>query len=125
LLLITHDLGVVARIADRVGVMYAGAIVEAASAAELFADPRHPYTHGLLACLPQPGVTRPGDRLGTIPGVVPSLIGGLTGCAFRSRCPVVLSACASAVPEREAVPGHRFACVHETIPQAVTAQEHA
>jgi peptide/nickel transport system ATP-binding protein len=125
LLLITHDLGVVARIADRVGVMYAGAIVESASAAELFADPRHPYTHGLLACLPQPGITQRGERLGTIPGVVPSLIGGITGCAFRSRCAVAISACAGAVPEREARPGHRFACVHEAIPQAVPAQEHA
>ena len=57
LLLITHDLGVVARIADRVNVMYAGEIVESATAADLFADPRHPYTRGLLACLPRPGVT--------------------------------------------------------------------
>jgi len=121
LLLITHDLGVVARIADRVNVMYAGAVVETATAAELFADTRHPYTRGLLACLPRPGVTRAGERLGTIPGVVPSLIGRIGGCAFRSRCPVALSACASAVPEREAAPGHRFACVHETVPEGVPA----
>jgi len=121
LLFITHDLGVVARIADRVNVMYAGAIVESATAADLFADPRHPYTRGLLACLPQPGVTRAGERLGTIPGVVPSLIGGIVGCAFRSRCPVALPACASGVPEREAAPGHRFACVHETVPEGVPA----
>jgi peptide/nickel transport system ATP-binding protein len=125
LLLITHDLGVVARIADRVGVMYAGTIVESANAAELFADPRHPYTHGLLACLPQPGVTRPGERLGTIPGVVPSLIGDIAGCAFRSRCPAALSACAGPVPAREAAPGHRFACVHEAIPRPALAQEPA
>ena len=87
----------------------------------LFADPRHPYTRGLLACLPRPGVTRAGERLGTIPGVVPSLIGGIAGCAFRSRCPVALPACASSVPERKAAPGHRFACVHETVPQGVPA----
>jgi peptide/nickel transport system ATP-binding protein len=121
LLLITHDLGVVARIADRVNVMYAGAIVEVASAADLFADPRHPYTRGLLACLPRPGVTRAGEKLGTIPGVVPSLIGDIAGCAFLSRCPVALSACASAVPERKAGSGHRFACVHETVPQGAVA----
>jgi peptide/nickel transport system ATP-binding protein len=131
LLLITHDLGVVARIADRVNVMYAGAIVESARAADLFAGPRHPYTRGLLACLPRPGVTRAGERLGIIPGVVPSLIGGITGCAFRSRCPVALPACAAGVPERAAAPGHRFACVHETVPQVsqvsqgVAAQEPA
>jgi peptide/nickel transport system ATP-binding protein len=121
LLLITHDLGVVARIADRVNVMYAGAIVESATAARLFADPRHPYTRGLLACLPRPGVTRAGERLGTIPGVVPWLMGGIAGCAFRSRCPVALHECATAVPEREAAPGHRFACVHETVPERVPA----
>ena len=121
LLLITHDLGVVARIADRVNVMYAGAIVESATAARLFADPRHPYTRGLLACLPRPGVTRAGERLGTIPGVVPWLMGGIAGCAFRSRCPVALHECATAVPEREAAPGHRFACVHETVPERMPA----
>jgi peptide/nickel transport system ATP-binding protein len=121
LLLITHDLGVVARIADRVNVMYAGAIVESATAAQLFANPRHPYTRGLLACLLRPGVTRAGERLGTIPGVVPSLVGGIAGCAFRPRCPVALSACATAIPEREAAPGHRFACVHETVPESVPA----
>jgi peptide/nickel transport system ATP-binding protein len=121
LLLITHDLGVVARIADRVNVMYAGAIVESATAAQLFAGPRHPYTQGLLACLPRPGVTRAGERLGTIPGVVPPLIGGIAGCAFRSRCPVALPACATAVPEREGAPGHRFACVHGTLPEGVAA----
>jgi peptide/nickel transport system ATP-binding protein len=117
LLLITHDLGVVARIADRVNVMYAGAIVESASAGDLFAGPRHPYTRGLLACLPRPGVTRAGERLGTIPGVVPSLIGGVAGCAFRTRCPAAIPGCADTVPERSATLGHRFACVHETAPQ--------
>jgi peptide/nickel transport system ATP-binding protein len=121
LLLITHDLGVVARIADRVNVMYAGAIVETATAADLFADPRHPYTRGLLACLPRPGATRAGERLGTIPGVVPSLVGEVAGCAFRSRCPVALASCATDVPERAAGGGHRFACVHQTPPQGAGA----
>ena len=112
LLLITHDLGLVARIADRVNVMYAGDIVEQASTAELFARPMHPYTRGLIACLPTPGDAAQGSRLGTIPGVVPSLVGGIDGCAFRSRCPVSAPACASAIPRREASPTHRFACIH-------------
>jgi peptide/nickel transport system ATP-binding protein len=111
LLLITHDLGVVARIADRVNVMYAGRIVEQAPAAELFANPRHPYTRGLLACLPRPG-TKAGERLGTIPGVVPSLIGGMAGCAFRSRCAVSLAQCAGEPPIRLADIGHTYACIH-------------
>jgi peptide/nickel transport system ATP-binding protein len=119
LLLITHDLGVVARIAHRVNVMYAGSIVESGRADELFASPRHPYTRGLLACLPTPGVTRPGSRLGTIPGVVPSLVGGIDGCAFRARCTEAASACASAIPHRQ-VPrmltasSHSFDCVHDS-----------
>ncbi len=99
LLLITHDLGVVARIADRVSVMYAGRIVEQCRTAELFRRPLHPYTRGLLACLPRPGVNE-GMRLGTIPGVVPSLIGGIAGCAFRSRCGEAEARCAIEVPER-------------------------
>ena len=114
LLLITHDLGVVARIADRVNVMYAGRIVESASATELFARPMHSYTRGLLACLPRPGISA-GERLGTIPGVVPSLIGGISGCAFRSRCPVAMPNCGDAIPQRFASPTHMYECVHGAI----------
>ncbi|KUM44732.1 ABC transporter ATP-binding protein [Pseudomonas sp. EpS/L25] len=95
---ITHDLGLVARIADRVAVMYAGQIVEQAPAAELFAEPRHPYTRGLLASIPVPGRTRPGQPLGAIPGLVPSLVGEQHGCAFRNRCPQAVAACADSVP---------------------------
>ena len=113
LLLITHDLGIVARIADRVHVMYAGAIVESATTAELFARPCHPYTRGLLSCLPTPGITEAGTRLGTIPGVVPSLIGGIEGCAFRSRCAHARSECAVALPIRRASGTHRYVCVEE------------
>ncbi len=86
LMLITHDLGVVARIADRVAVMYAGQIVETGTAAEVFNDPLHPYTRGLMACIPIPGRTKRGEHLGAIPGMVPSLVGELTGCSFRDRC---------------------------------------
>lgn len=83
---ITHDLGVVARIADRVIVMYAGQIVETTDVAQLFATPRHPYTRGLLDCIPVRGKTPPGSRLQAIPGVVPNLVGQLDGCTFRNRC---------------------------------------
>ena len=86
LMLITHDLGVVARIADRVAVMYAGQIVETGTAAEVFGDPLHPYTRGLMACIPIPGKTKRGSHLGAIPGMVPSLVGDLHGCSFRDRC---------------------------------------
>ena len=82
LVLITHDLGIVARIAARVVVMYAGEVVETGTAGAIFAAPAHPYTRGLLACIPVPGRTRRGAPLGTIPGMVPSLIGETKGCSF-------------------------------------------
>ena len=93
LVLITHDLGIVARIATRVVVMYAGQVVETGSAAAIFAAPAHPYTRGLLACIPVPGRTRRGERLGTIPGMVPSLIGKTQGCTFAGRCAHAIDAC--------------------------------
>jgi len=98
---ITHDLGVVARIADRVAVMYAGQVVETASAQDLFADPQHPYTKGLLNCIPIPGKTLPGSHLESIPGVVPSLIGELKGCAFENRCNASTGECCYRSPSLE------------------------
>ena len=95
MILITHDLGIVARIADTVAVMYAGEIVERAETRELFARPMHPYTQGLLRCMPVPGRVARGAQLGTIPGVVPSLMGGIQGCAFAERCPHAMAACRS------------------------------
>ena len=74
-ILITHDLGVVARVADKVAVMYAGELVETGPVADIFNAPSHPYTRGLLRCIPLPGKTDRGAKLGTIPGIVPSLVG--------------------------------------------------
>jgi oligopeptide/dipeptide ABC transporter ATP-binding protein len=95
LLLITHDLGIVAQNADRVAVMYAGRIVESAPVRQLFADPLHPYTRGLLASLP--GRT-PGARLQAIEGTVPRLGRIPKGCAFAPRCPARFAPCDDAVP---------------------------
>ena len=83
-LLITHDLGVVAEVCDRVVVMYAGQVVETGTVYEIFDDPRHPYTRGLLDALPR--VERAGQRLNSIPGTVPNPIKWPSGCRFRERC---------------------------------------
>jgi peptide/nickel transport system ATP-binding protein len=93
LILITHDLGVVARIATRVAVMYAGQIVEQGTVKQIFDNPMHPYTRGLMRCIPVPGKTKPGEPLGSIPGMVPSLVGKFTGCRFAERCDHVTDAC--------------------------------
>jgi peptide/nickel transport system ATP-binding protein len=111
LLLITHDLGVVARVATRVAVMYAGEIVETGTAQELFAHPLHPYTQGLLRCIPGVGAIRSGQHLGSIPGLVPNLIGDLRGCAFRDRCPHASAACTADVPLHMLTPGRGYRCV--------------
>ncbi len=115
MMLITHDLGVVARIAHRVAVMYAGQIVEEGTAEQLFASPRHPYTRGLLSCIPVPGRTAPGGRLGTIAGTVPSLIGDLHGCSFRTRCPYAQPQCEQTVPYRH-VGQHGWRCILDEVP---------
>lgn len=119
LIFVTHDLSVVARIADKVAVMYAGEIVEAGTAAEIFANPAHPYTRGLIRCIPGRGKTKPGEPLGTIPGIVPSLIGGIEGCAFRDRCELSREDCLKPVPERSAGGGHRYRCVRDTVREGV------
>jgi peptide/nickel transport system ATP-binding protein len=112
MLLITHDLGIVARVADKVAVMYAGAIVEEGPCEAVFDRPLHPYTQGLLRCIPIPGETPKGSRLGSIPGVVPNLIGELSGCMFRNRCAFARAPCASVSLGLEGVGGgHRYACV--------------
>ena len=85
LIFITHDLGVVANIADRVAVMYAGQIVEEGSVFDIFDNPSHPYTRGLLSCIPVPGKIKRGEPLGSIPGMVPSLVGDFKCCRFDGR----------------------------------------
>ncbi|WP_375691766.1 ABC transporter ATP-binding protein [Pseudooceanicola sp. LIPI14-2-Ac024] len=110
ILFITHDLGLVARFADRVAVMYAGRIVETAPVAELFARPCHPYTRALINCIPVPGKTRPGEPLGAIPGVVPSLVGPQQGCAFRDRCAFATPLCAQRADQRYAAATHAYEC---------------
>jgi peptide/nickel transport system ATP-binding protein len=109
IVLITHNLGVVADIADRVVVMYAGRKAEEAPVHELFAHPQHPYTIGLLGAIPRRGA----ERLREIPGLVPSLSEPLPYCAFAPRCPRADDTTRSSVPElREVRPSHLVACFH-------------
>jgi len=109
-MLITHDLGVVAGTADRVVVMYAGQVVETASTPELFARPRHPYTEGLLASIPR--LDRPADRLYSIPGNVPAATHWPAGCRFHPRCPHAWDKCRSEEPPLldAGTPGHTTRC---------------
>ncbi|MFP5407390.1 MAG: ABC transporter ATP-binding protein, partial [Gammaproteobacteria bacterium] len=116
IILITHDLGVVAEMSDEIVVMYAGQIIEEGPASAVFAEPHHPYTLGLLGCIPIPGRTLPGGKLGTIPGVVPSLVGEFHGCAFRDRCAFAQPICAQAVPVQGSQDGHQWRCIFEELP---------
>ncbi|TWJ32753.1 peptide/nickel transport system ATP-binding protein [Geobacter argillaceus] len=109
LLLITHDLGIVAERAHATAIMYAGRIVEQGSTKEILTNPLHPYTRGLLASLPQGG--RPGEPLATIAGQVPSLSMELPGCGFCDRCPDPTGQCrVERPPVLEPTPGHRVSC---------------
>ena len=113
LILITHDLGIVARVADRVAVMYAGQFVETGAVEQIFENPTHPYTQGLLECIPIPGKTPPGAHLGSIPGIVPALIGEQRGCGFAERCGFAEPDCAEhSIDFRAALDaGHIYRCV--------------
>jgi peptide/nickel transport system ATP-binding protein len=118
LILITHDLGVVAETAQRVIVMYAGKKVEETTVGELFARPLHPYTHGLMASIPRLELMRGGGgetkrRLQEIPGIVPALTNLPSGCAFAPRCPFADDQCRrEAPPYAEKRPAHWAACWH-------------
>ena len=110
LILITHDLGVVAEHARATAVMYAGSLMEHAATADLFCEPLHPYTELLLASLPQQG--RPGEPLQVIPGSLPTPGEVVTGCPFAPRCPRQAPECLIELPElRELRPGHQVRCV--------------
>jgi peptide/nickel transport system ATP-binding protein len=110
IIMITHDLGVIAEVSDDVVVMYAGRVVEYTSVHRLFDGPLHPYTQGLFTSLPDLESPR-GGRLSTIPGMVPSPLRFPTGCRFRTRCPFASAECAAIEPPlRELAPGHQVAC---------------
>jgi peptide/nickel transport system ATP-binding protein len=114
-MLITHAMGVVAEVAQRVVVMYAGKVVEEAPVRELFARPRHPYTQGLIRSIPRIDMAASAAghrvRLEAIPGTVPKLVAPKPGCRFASRCRLAEAACSEADPPlREIAPGHKVAC---------------
>ncbi|MEU7775507.1 ABC transporter ATP-binding protein [Micromonospora taraxaci] len=123
-LIITHDLGVIADIADRVVVMYAGRVVERAPVDDLFAHPRHRYTAGLLSASPQPGRHAGTDRLTEIPGLVPVLSTQPDACTFADRCPAADDTCRESAPPLSGIggEGHVAACWHpcSTAPQEAT-----
>jgi peptide/nickel transport system ATP-binding protein len=121
IMLITHDLGVVAEVAERVVVMYAGRKVEEAPVGELFRQPRHPYTRGLLGAVPKLGSSLTGaqTRLAEIPGVVPSLSRRLSGCVFAGRCAEATELCRQLAPALEIkAPDHVVACHYAARTQA-------
>ena len=117
-MLITHAMGVVAEVAQRVVVMYAGKVVEEASVGELFAHPRHPYTQGLIRSIPRIDTAAIQKvRLESIPGTVPKLIEPPEGCRFAPRCRYASLACTTATPPlREVGPGHKVACILDEVP---------
>jgi peptide/nickel transport system ATP-binding protein len=119
IILITHDLGVVAEVCDEVAVMYAGEIVERAAVDELFASPQHPYTVGLLGSIPR--LDRKASRLATIEGMVPNMSAPPLGCRFAARCPFVSDVCVEAPPPMVAVsPGHWSRCIKAPLERLVS-----
>jgi oligopeptide/dipeptide ABC transporter ATP-binding protein len=116
LILVTHDLGIVAERADEVAIMYAGRIVERTPVGAIFARPLHPYTRGLLRCIPKVGVEK-ARRLEAIPGIVPDLLRLPPGCHFRDRCPSAIDRCAETDPVLDKLePDHMVACIRASEP---------
>ena len=117
-ILITHDLGVVAEMADEVAVMYAGRVVERGTTKDIFEDPQHPYTIGLLGSIPR--IEEDRDRLLSIDGSVPPPFAFPKGCRFNPRCPFAIRACTETDPPlRELSPGHRAACIRAPVELAL------
>lgn len=124
MILVTHDMGVVARMADRITVMYAGRICEEADAKVIFRDPRHPYTKALLETVPRIDQSYSGDkrsRLVVIPGRIPNLIDPPGGCRFHPRCPSAKEECRTILPESvELADGHLVSCLEYGAPKAAS-----
>jgi peptide/nickel transport system ATP-binding protein len=123
IILITHDLGVVAEVAERVIVMYAGRKVEEAQVERLFSQPKHPYTQGLLGAVPKLGSSLQGgtERLAEIPGLVPNLKNMIRGCVFAGRCPKADQLCREVAPALEEKAARHVAACHYVEREAVTA----
>ncbi|WP_192964290.1 ABC transporter ATP-binding protein [Phycobacter azelaicus] len=119
-IMITHDLGVVAEIADSVAVMYGGEVVEQGSAQEIFSNPQHPYTIGLMSAMPR--FDQPGTRLSTVPGSVPAIRNMPKGCRFRNRCAFSASACSARPKLRAFGTDHSVACHFAPLEQNTAVQ---
>jgi peptide/nickel transport system ATP-binding protein/oligopeptide transport system ATP-binding protein len=118
IILITHDLGVIAEMADEVAVMYGGQVVERTSARALFEDPQHPYTLGLLGSVPRLDESR--ERLLAIDGAVPPPFAFPDGCRFHPRCPFAIQSCRNLLPPLRALgPGHEVACIRAPVEEAL------
>jgi oligopeptide/dipeptide ABC transporter ATP-binding protein len=110
IMFITHDFGVIAKMADDVAVMYLGKIVEFGAVRDIFHNPKHPYTRGLMKSIPSLKAERK-ERLVPIKGVVPDLLDAPNGCGFMPRCPEALEYCSQQTPVlKEVTPGHKVAC---------------
>ena len=111
-LFISHNLGIIKKMCDRVGVLYAGCLVEEGETDTILADPRHPYTVGLLRCVPRGGVRKDHGRLDTIPGFMPNVGEELPGCVFAGRCTLAVDRCRTEVPEAHAIGGSHMSRCH-------------
>ena len=118
ILFVSHNLGIVARMCERVGVLYAGRLIEEGPAGELFQNPRHPYTLALLRCMPRMGMSKDVDRLDPIPGSLPPIGVEIAGCVYADRCPIARDRCRAEPPAIEPVgAGHGARCFyHEEVP---------
>lgn len=129
-LFISHNLGVIRNMCDRVGVLYAGALVEQGATSELFSNPSHPYTVGLLRCIPRGGLHKSTDRLDTIPGTPPALGTNFDGCVFAARCSLADDKCRTQLPEMVTINcSHVARCFHSdkagSMPRSIEQIEYA